>query len=310
MTLTILWRGPLESCNYACPYCPFAKVKEGPAALARDRAPLERFVDWVEARGRPTAVFFTPWGEALVRPWYQAALVRLSRLAHVSKVAIQTNLSARLDPWLDACEPSKVGLWSTYHPGEVPRARFVARALDGHRRGARVSAGIVGLREHLAEAEALRRELPPEVYVWVNAYKRVRGYYAADEVARLEAVDPLFRLNTVKHPSRGRACRAGETVISVDGDGLVRRCHFVPAALGSIYDPGFEDALAPRPCPAPTCGCHIGYVHLEHLGLDRVFEDGLLERIPAGWPWPPGEGAARARRLLPVAVGRRRQASS
>lgn len=301
--LTILWRGPLESCNYACGYCPFAKVKEGPEALARDRLAVERFVAWVAARGRPTAVFFTPWGEALIRPWYQEALARLTRLPHATKAAIQTNLSSRLE-WLERCDPARVGLWATFHPDEVPRARFVARVLEARRRGARVSAGVVGLREHLDEAEALRRELPGDVYVWINAYKKGgRGYYAPDDVARLEAIDPLFRVNTVDHPSRGRACRAGASVISVDGDGVVRRCHFVEAPVANIYEPGFEAALRPTPCPNGTCGCHIGYVHLEHLGLDRVFEDGLLERIPAGWPWGPTE-TARARRLLPVAIGR------
>jgi hypothetical protein len=287
--LTILWRGPLESCNYGCEYCPFAKKVEGPAELARDRAALARFVEWVEARpavrpGQRLALFFTPWGEALVRPWYREALARLSRLPHVDKVAVQTNLSVRLD-WVEQADPAKLGLWATYHPGEVDRARFVARCLDAVARGVPLSAGIVGLREHLDEAEALRRELPPHVYVWVNAYKRVADYYAPGELARLEAVDPLFRLNTVHHPSRGRACRAGAQVLSVDGEGVVRRCHFVRAPIGSIYDPDFEACLAERPCPNETCGCHIGYVHLDHLGLAQVFGSGLLERIPVRRVW-------------------------
>ena len=34
--------------------------------------------------------------------------------------------------------------------------------------------------------------------------------------------------------------------------------------------------LLPRPC---TCGCHIGYVHLDYLELHKVFGAGL-ERIP------------------------------
>lgn len=285
MRLTILWRGPLESCNYGCEYCPFAKVKEGPEALARDRAALERFVDWVAARGQDRlAVFFTPWGEALIRPWYQDALARLTRLPHVDKAAIQTNLSARLE-WVEGCDKDKLALWATYHPGEVSRARFVERALDADRRGVRFSAGVVGLREHLDELEALRADLPPHVYVWVNAYKRVKDYYTADEVARLEAVDPLFRLNTVHHPSRGRSCRAGASVVSVDGDGTVRRCHFVKDPIGNIFDPAFEACLQERPCPNATCGCHIGYVHLDHLGLGQVFGSGILERIPTARVW-------------------------
>lgn len=73
-------------------------------------------------------------------------------------------------------------------------------------------------------------------------------------------------------------------MISVAGDGTVRRCHFVPRVLGNLYDEGFAEALRPRPCPAPACDCHIGYVHLEPLGLYDVFAGGVLERIPARWP--------------------------
>ena len=50
MSLSILYRGPLSSCNYACGYCPFAKRRETAAELARDRTALERFVAWVAAR--------------------------------------------------------------------------------------------------------------------------------------------------------------------------------------------------------------------------------------------------------------------
>ena len=70
-------------------------------------------------------------------------------------------------------------------------------------------------------------------------------------------------------------------MVSVDGEGTVRRCHFVPAVLGNLYDGSYRDALAPRPCPLDTCDCHIGYVHLEPLGLYDTFADGVLERIPA-----------------------------
>src|SRR5439155_13329710 len=50
LTLSLLYRGPLSSCNYDCGYCPFAKRRETAAELARDRTALGRFVDWVAAR--------------------------------------------------------------------------------------------------------------------------------------------------------------------------------------------------------------------------------------------------------------------
>ena len=280
LNLSILYRGPLSSCNYACSYCPFSKRRESTAELAADRRALERFTDWVAGRRDDTiSVLFTPWGEALIRRWYQDALVRLTRLPHVERAAIQTNLSCRLD-WVEDCDKRRLALWATFHPTEVPRARFLARCRELDRRGVRFSVGAVGLKEHHAEIAALRRELPAHVYLWVNAYKRDPGYYAEGDVRRFEAIDALFRINTKHHPSLGRPCRAGASVISVDGDGTMRRCHFIRQPLGNIYEPGFEKALFDRPCTNATCGCHIGYVHLDYLGLYKVFGSGVLERIP------------------------------
>src|SRR4051812_45308034 len=98
MNLSILYRGPLSSCNYACWYCPFAKRRETADELTADRLALERFVRWAEAHTDVhLGILFTPWGEALVRRWYQEALIRLTAQAHVRRVAIQTNLSGNLD---------------------------------------------------------------------------------------------------------------------------------------------------------------------------------------------------------------------
>jgi MoaA/NifB/PqqE/SkfB family radical SAM enzyme len=283
MNLAILYRGPLSSCNYACGYCPFAKYRETRAELDGDRRALERFLAWVGTRtGDRLEILFTPWGEALVRRWYRDALVRLTRIAHVAKVAAQTNLSCTLG-WIDDCDSTKLALWCTYHPDQVTRERFLARCRELDRRGVRFSVGAVGLRENEDELRRLRAELPPHVYFWVNAYKSRLGYYRPGEVERFEAIDPLFRINLRNHPSGGKPCLAGEAVISVDGDGVIRRCHFIREPIGNIYGPGVEAALAPRPCSVSSCRCHIGYVHLEELGLHDLFAGGVLERIPAGW---------------------------
>lgn len=298
MSLSILYRGPLESCNYACGYCPFAKKKDSREDLRRDRDALARFVSWVVTRGeREMSVLFTPWGEGLVRAWYREALVSLSEAPQVARAAIQTNLSAPL-AFLDRAPEGKIALWATYHPDFTTLARFVSRVTEARARGARVSAGVVGLRERVGEIEALRAALPGDVYLWVNAAKsEARGatgaYYTHMDLARLRAVDPLFDVNLADHPSAGRPCRTGASVLSVDGAGDVRRCHFVREVIGNLYDGTLDAALRERPCPNATCGCHIGYVHLDPLGLYPTFEGGVLERVPAGWPDAP-------RRSLPL----------
>ncbi len=283
LSLSILYRGPLSSCDYACGYCPFAKREETAAELRRDREALERFVGWVRARPAEDrlGVLFTPWGEALTRRWYREALAALSQLPQVVRAAVQTNLSWEVG-WVEGCDRAKLALWTTFHPSQVRRQRFLAQCLELDRRGVRFSVGVVGLREHFAELRSLREELPAHIYLWINAYKDEPDYYRAGEVEWLTSIDPLFPINNRRHPSLGRACRAGESVISVDGDGTVRRCHFIKTPLGNLYDPAFERVLAARPCTKVTCGCHIGHVHLEELGLYATFGDGVLERIPRG----------------------------
>ena len=283
MDLTILYRGPLASCDYDCGYCPFAKRRDTPEQLRADRAALRRFATWVcEQTSDRISVLFTPWGEALTRSWYREAMVELSHLPHVDRVAVQTNLSFRLD-WLEAADLDTLALWCTYHPDQVTFERFVGKHRGLVERGVRHSIGIVGQPEHLEEARRLRAALDPGTYLWVNAAEG-RTYTDA-EAAQWTGIDAQFPVSRHPHPSIGRACRTGESVISVDGEGRVRRCHFVsrtdPAEdLGNLYDGSFRAALRPRPCPLLQCDCHIGYVHMDDLGLYGIYEKGVLERVP------------------------------
>ncbi|GAA2066245.1 STM4011 family radical SAM protein [Polymorphospora rubra] len=288
MNLSILYRGPLASCNYDCPYCPFAKRRDSRAELRADREALTRFADWVDRNPDDDriSVLFTPWGEGLTRSWYRQTLTRLSHLPHVDRVAIQTNLACRLD-WVADTDRDTLALWATYHPGQVRRDAFLAKCATLHDLGVRFSVGVVGQPGHLAEARALRAALPDDVYLWVNAADGHR--YEPAEEADWTGIDPLFGYSVRPHESAGRACRAGETVISVRGDGQVRRCHFVDEPLGNLYDGSYRAALGPRPCPNQLCDCHIGYVHLRTLPLYDVFAGGVLERVPvrdATWGVP------------------------
>ena len=57
---SILYRGPLSSCNYACEYCPFAKTHNTREELQDDEARLKRFAHWVEGRTEEIGILFTP----------------------------------------------------------------------------------------------------------------------------------------------------------------------------------------------------------------------------------------------------------
>ncbi|MGC3961071.1 MAG: STM4011 family radical SAM protein [Verrucomicrobiota bacterium] len=282
-TWNILYRGSLSSCNYECSYCPFAKTTNTRAELLQDERELERFVTWVTGQQRRIGILITPWGEALIHHYYRRAMTTLSHQPHVYRVAIQTNLSAPLDDFANA-NHNTLALWTTFHPAQTTLLRFVARCRELDAAGIRYSVGVVGLREHFDAIEQLRQNLRPEIYLWVNAYKRQPDYYQPEEISRLQAIDPYFHWNLHRYSSGGKSCTAGETSFTVDGDGQVRRCHFIEAVIGNIYAADFPKCLAPRLCSNATCGCHIGYVHRPELEMGSLYDQGLLERIPTHWP--------------------------
>ncbi len=295
MKWSILYRGPLSSCNYACDYCPFGKTKNTRAELADDAQKLSRFVDWVIAQPHDIGVLFTPWGEAMIRKHYQEAFVRLSHAANVRRVAVQTNLTFPTT-WLADCDLEKIAFWTTFHPTQTTLEAFLKRAKALDVAGAKYSVGVVGFHDALEQARELRDGLPADVYLWVNANKRDPGYYSEEDILAWEQIDPLFRFNTRRHASQGHACRAGSTAFTVDGDGEAKRCHFIDQSIGNIYASDIAQTLHPTACTNATCGCHIGYVHLERLGLYDIFGMGLLERRAKPDVWIE-KGPALARTL-------------
>lgn len=285
MSLKILYRGTLASCNYQCGYCPFAKTKDNRESLAKDRAALWRFVDWVskqESMDTHIEVLFTPWGEALIRSCYREAVQALSWMPHVSKVVIQTNLSYPTD-WLSDCNKRSVAIWATYHPGETTRGRFLEQCQALIDLGIMFSVGMVGLKEYQNEIVNMRQELRDDIYLWINAYKDKPDYYTPEDIQLLESIDPLFLCNLTDYESYGKQCRAGESVISVDGGGNVRRCHFIKKVLGNIYVQPLESFLRSSSCTRRTCDCYIGYIHLYEPDFYRLMGAGVLERIPPNY---------------------------
>jgi MoaA/NifB/PqqE/SkfB family radical SAM enzyme len=280
MNLAVLYRGSLSSCNYACGYCPFAKRNEKPAQLARDRDGLAKFVQWLSDQARHRwRVLFTPWGEALVRRWYREAVIALTSVEHLDSVAVQTNLSGNLD-WTAACPPERLAFWATFHPTETALAPFVHKVQRLAERGIRISVGMVGIPSSIPTIVAMRRKLPADVYLWINAQQPRSRPYTAEEVEAFTAIDPQFSLTLRRERSLGKTCRTGEATFTVDGAGDMRRCHFVEQVIGNIHDPAWEAMLRPRACPNQFCDCFLGKAQLKADALAGFFGATLLERLP------------------------------
>lgn len=280
MKATIYYRGKLSSCNYDCPYCPFSKTVDSKETLELDKQQLRQFVDWVReqsAAGHRLSLFFNPYGEALIRSWYREAMVELSHMEHVEKVAVQTNLSVKLD-WAGELNRETAAFWATYHPRETKEENFVRQCLTLRELGLDFSVGTVGLRSAFPAIESMRQALPEDVYLWVNAFKDKPNYYSVEEIRFLQSIDPLFEGNLRDYPSLGKACAAGSTVFYVQGSGHVRRCYKDRRIIGHLYRDGLESLAADRPCGMSKCGCYIGYIHMADSPFAELFGEGLLER--------------------------------
>lgn len=279
--LEILWRGPLDSCNYSCSYCPFAKREPSQTVLQQDQQALERFVAWVTVSTRyALRILFTPYGEALIWPWYRQAITRLSTLDHVEQVSIQTNASGPMD-FADRADLHKVSLWISWHPTEIARIPFAEKIRLLKKKGLRFSVGAVAQPQHLAEIEALRKDLPTDIPMWLNAEKPGFRYPEAEQ-KRWKSIDPEFDYELRRHHSHGKACTTGTDSISVDGEGEITRCHFVKERIGNLYTDDLESILVPAACQRKTCECWIGYLHLVELGLSSRFPNPTrLARIRA-----------------------------
>lgn len=284
MKLTVLYRGSLSACNYNCAYCPFAKTSATATQIESDKRDLNRFIGWIKSHSTHMfQVFFTPRGETLFYPHYQEAIVELSKLPNVKKVVIQTNLSCRLN-WIIKSDLDQIALWCTFHPDQTSISRFHEQCSYLIDIGVRFSVGAVAIHENMDIFRKFRKRLPEQIYFWLNAYKRYPNYYNEDSYAFYRKIDPMFMLNTMYYESKGRFCQCGESVISVYGNGDVKRCHFTGEILGNLFTTNINNLLGARACTNPTCHCHIGYVHLNYLGLYELFKDGELERIPHDWP--------------------------
>lgn len=282
MNAVLYYRGSLSSCNYDCPYCPFGKTRDSAATLAKDRQGLETFVQWVseqEVAGHRLSIFFNPYGEGLTHRWYKNAMIALSNMEHVDKVAIQTNLSAGLD-FITELNRSKTAFWATYHPGQVQEDKFLAQCMTLYENNIPFSVGSVGIRIAFPAIASLRTALPENVYLWVNAFKDKPDYYTADDLSFLSAIDPYFGVNAIDYESLGSACDAGRDVFYVQGAGLVKRCYKDRGVIGNLYREGLEGLSAIRSCRMKVCDCYIGYIHMPGLKLQEIYGSGLLERIP------------------------------
>ncbi len=304
----ILYRGSLKSCNYRCSYCPFSKRRGSLSEWDRDREQWMRFVDSLVNCGNESgeqdpplfgdraadgkrhrlpypagAVMVTPYGEALIHDWYWQGLGRLSAAGGMDCVGAQTNLSFPVKESVETYRKAggmteKLRLWATFHPEMTSVERFTAQCRRVREEGAALSAGVVGAPENLEVIRRLRKELPEDIYLWVNKMDGARRPYTDQEIQAFSDIDPVFFRELAAVRADVSRCRDR---LFVEADGSLRRCNIGPLLEGNWYD-GQERQIFERPpvCGRRRCSCYLAYGGRDDVMNYVLFGVYPLFRIP------------------------------
>lgn len=281
----ILYRGSLKSCNYDCSYCPFSKHQSGQRELQQDRKAWFRFVESMVgavASDDYRAFMLTPYGEALIYPWYWEGLAKLSRTEKLEVVGAQTNLSFSLKDSLDYFEKNggkieKLRLWASFHPEMISPENFAEKCIQVWRSGITVCAGAVGKPENLKWIQKLRSLLPKGIYLWINKMDGLRRDYTEAEKTAFLEMDPYFWQELIPVPAEEKQCQER---LFVESDGRQRICNIGRVVEGNWYDDKRgEDGISLR-CNRKFCSCYLAYGGRSDFMNQVLFGPYPIFRIP------------------------------
>lgn len=280
----VLYRGSLKSCNYHCSYCPFSKHKSSEKELCKDREHWERFCDSIQKRApvlKIRALMVTPYGEALIHPWYWEGLGRVAGMEMIEAVGAQTNLSFPLERSLKLYEEAggkreKLRLWATFHPEMIQAETFAKACENVKKAGVLISAGSVGVPENLTVIQTLKDSLPEQVYLWINKMDGLKRPYTKEEIQAFQAIDPFFAQELKMVRADNSQCQER---IFVEGDGKVRGCNISSVWKDNWYEEWEGVFNEPPKCARKVCSCYLAYGGRKDFGNREVFGDYPLFRV-------------------------------
>ncbi len=282
----ILYRGSLKSCNYRCSYCPFSKQKGSEKERREDKAQWFRFVERVEeGMGQGNfqtdfgGVMVTPYGEALLYPWYWEGLARLSRLKGIDVVGAQTNLSFPEEKSL-ACfgqaggDRGKLRLWATFHPEMVSVGAFAETCIRLKQMGITLCAGAVGVPGQEGVLRELKKMLPADIYLWINKMDGLGRKYTEEEKKAFEEIDPYVWREWEVVPADVGQCRGR---VFVDGGKGLRICNISQNIKAAEYQ--WQQGEV-RECKRKACSCYLAYGGRDNWMNQVLFGPYPVLRIP------------------------------
>lgn len=294
----VLYRGSLKSCNYDCSYCPFSKHRMTQQELEKDREQWVDFIGCLQKQAEQSgihAMMVTPYGEALVHEWYWEGLAKLSRLSWIKAAGAQTNLGFSFSWAAEIFENyggnyKKLRLWATFHPEMTTADAFVKKCQELAAAGVKISAGAVGVPEHLHLLRQLREKMPKDIYVWINRMDGLKRAYSSKEIQEFSELDPYFYRELQAHPSAAAECTER---LFIEGNQRVRMCNISPV-LQARSQPQAKSQLKSQSksrsksagerkdtaCSRKNCSCYLAYGGRNNLVNQLLFGPWPLFRIP------------------------------
>ena len=86
----------------------------------------------------------------------------------------------------------------------------------------------------------------------------------------------------------------GETVFTVDGDGTMRRCHFVPEVLGNLYEPKWQHHPYPPHLPQRHLPLSHRLLNLPQLSQEAISSAGSSSEFGRRFDARTGDGRSSA----------------
>ncbi|MEY8337762.1 STM4011 family radical SAM protein [Lachnospiraceae bacterium 62-35] len=282
----ILYRGSLKSCNYHCSYCPFSKHPISNRELQKDREQWFRFVPSLIDNASSLGIhslMVVPYGEALIHSWYWEGLAHITASSSIKAAGIQTNLSFSVEAALaffaqEQGNIHKLRLWATFHPEMTSVSDFVHKCTSLKEAGISLCTGAVGVPEQLEPIRRLRKELPADIYLWINAMDGMKRPYTEEEREAFLDIDPYFLRELAPVPAEIRQC-AGR--LFVEGDGKMHTCNISPILESNWYHLCQSGKLFPSPqCRRKACTCYLAYGGRRDFMNYILFGPYPLFRIP------------------------------
>jgi len=167
-----------------------------------------------------------PQRPGALRAW----LARITRIPGIEAAGIQTNLSVGAKKVLEdftgqGGELEKLRIWATFHPEMTKIQEFSRDVKEISQAGIHICAGAVGAPEYLEGLKELKKALPKEVYLWINAMDGLKRPYSQEEIRQWEEIDPYFSRELFTPPGNKEVCRER---LLVEGDGRLRICNISP----------------------------------------------------------------------------------